>query len=219
MTKRHVLLTAIASVAGSHSWARAATSPHPPPRTVDLDLLGRLASRIKAGTTLLPCIANASPPEVARFAASPDPAVRILVAARRDLPSDIRDALATDRDAKVLKNIASHPGLTDARLRARVERHRERVATQVAANPSTSPGLLEELTRQLPAGRKALRVIARHPAAPGGHWKSAATTSKPALWLPGTRTCPYRQSSGFSPTTTGRLWRLRLPTHRCRRGR
>lgn len=133
-----------------------------------LDLLGRLASRAKVGTTLLPRIAAASLPEVAQLAASSDPAVRMLVAARRDLPPRIRDALAADRDAKVLKNIAPHPGLTDAKLRIMVERHGERVATKVAANPGTSPGLLEDLTRRPTPGQKLLRAVARHPAAPAG---------------------------------------------------
>lgn len=131
-----------------------------------LDLLGRLAGRIKAGGTVLPCVARASLSDAARLAASPDPAVRMLVAARRDLPSGVRDMLAADRDAKVLKNIAPHPGLDGTQLRGLVERHGERVAAQVAANPGVPPGLLEDLAGRLPRGRRALRVIAQHPEAP-----------------------------------------------------
>ncbi|MEU5658423.1 hypothetical protein ABZ802_22790 [Streptomyces sp. NPDC047737] len=131
-------------------------------------LLGALAGRIKAGTALLPCIARASVQDVARLAASPDPAIRMLVAARRDLPAGVRDMLAGDPDAKVLKNIAPHPGLTGTQLRTLVEQHGERVTAQVAANPGAPPGLLADLATRLPRGRKALRVIAQHPAAPAG---------------------------------------------------
>lgn len=49
-----------------------------------------------------------------------------------------------------------------------VERNGERVVVNGAANPGTSPGLLEELPRWLSLGRKLLRVGARHPAAPAG---------------------------------------------------
>ncbi|MFB6776197.1 hypothetical protein ACFCX0_01925 [Streptomyces sp. NPDC056352] len=135
---------------------------------LSLDLLGRLASCVKVGATVLRRIATASLSEVARLAASSDPAVRTLAAARRDLLPEIRDALAADRDAKALKNMAPHPGLIGAQLRIMVERHGDRVAVSVAANPGTSPGLLEDLTRWLSLGRKLPRVVARHPAAPAG---------------------------------------------------
>ncbi|MGW1093099.1 hypothetical protein ACWD4L_44670 [Streptomyces sp. NPDC002596] len=46
--------------------------------------------------------------------------------------------------------------VTDAQLRIMVERHGEGVAVNVAANPGTSPGLLEDLTRWLSLGRKLL---------------------------------------------------------------
>jgi len=86
----------------------------------------------------------------------------MLVAARRDLPAETRDTLAADPDAKVLKSVAPHPGLSEARLRAMADRHSVRVIAKVAANPDASPALLEELARHQPPVPKALREIARH---------------------------------------------------------
>ncbi|GAA3446882.1 hypothetical protein Pve01_46540 [Planomonospora venezuelensis] len=129
---------------------------------VPLEVLTRLADDIKIGSTLLPRIATASRAEIGELAASPHPVVRMLLAERRDLPPEIRDALAADLDAKVVKSIAPHPGLSDARLRAMVERHGVRVVAKVAKNPEASPALLEDLARHEPPVRKALREIARH---------------------------------------------------------
>ncbi|MEU8278945.1 hypothetical protein ACFYOK_07850 [Microbispora bryophytorum] len=105
----------------------------------------------------------ATPAAAEELAASPDPAVRMLVAERRDLPSGIRDALAADPDAKVLKSIAPHPGLSEARLRAMVDRHGVRVLARVARNPDASAALLEDLVRHRPPVKKAFREVARHP--------------------------------------------------------
>ncbi|MGW2200022.1 hypothetical protein ACWCSH_47825, partial [Streptosporangium sp. NPDC001682] len=132
-------------------------NPHVP-----LEVLTRLAGTTKIGSTLLSRIAAASHAEVEDLAASPNPAVRMLLAERRDLPSEIRDALATDPDAKVLKSIAPHPGLSEARLRAMVNRHGVRVIAKVAKNPDASPALLEDLTRHRPPAQKAFREVARH---------------------------------------------------------
>ncbi|MFE7193726.1 hypothetical protein [Kitasatospora sp. NPDC057541] len=131
-----------------------------------LDVLTRLAARGHAHATLLPRIAAASPTEVAQLAASPEPAVRMLVAERRDLPPAIRDALAADPDAKVLKAIAPHPGLPEPLLRAMLTRHGVRVAARMATNPDASPALLTDLAHHRPPVRTALRAIASHPAAP-----------------------------------------------------
>ncbi|MET8573539.1 hypothetical protein [Streptomyces sp. NPDC005012] len=133
-----------------------------------LDLLAELTGRFRSGIGPLPRVASASPAEVARLAASPHAGLRALVAARDDLPAATRDALAADPDAQVAKNVAPHPGLDEALLRRMLERHGERVAARVAANPGATPLLLAELTRLLPGARKALRVVARHPAAPAG---------------------------------------------------
>ncbi|GHH25215.1 hypothetical protein [Streptomyces lanatus] len=133
---------------------------------VPLDVLADLAHATRIGATLLPRIAAASPQETAQLAASPDPAVRMLVAQRRDLPGEIRDTLAADPDAKVAKSVASHPGLSDTHLRAMVARHAVQVIAKVAANPDASPALLEELTRHQPPVRKVFREVTRHPLAP-----------------------------------------------------
>ncbi|CAM5732464.1 hypothetical protein SALBM311S_12738 [Streptomyces alboniger] len=130
---------------------------------VPLDVLTRLASVAKIGTTLLPRIAAASPAEVQQLARSANPAMRMLLAQRRDLPPEIRDALATDPDARVVKSIAPHPGLSDARLRAMVDRYGVQVLARVATNPDAGPALLEDLTRHEPSVQKAFREIARHP--------------------------------------------------------
>ncbi|MFF2425875.1 hypothetical protein [Streptomyces mirabilis] len=129
---------------------------------VPLDLLASLAGTAKIGATLLPRIAAATPAEVESLAKSPDPAVRMLLAARRDLPPGTRDALAADTDAKVLKSIAPHPGLSEARLRDMIDRHGVRVLARVATNPDASPSLLEHVTRHDPPVPKAFREVARH---------------------------------------------------------
>ncbi|MBM9506525.1 hypothetical protein [Actinacidiphila acididurans] len=132
---------------------------------VPLDVLTGLAAVTRMGRGLLPRVAAASPAEVAHLAAAPDPVARRLVAARRDLPEGIRDALAADPDANVAACVAPHPGLSEARLRAMVTRHAVQVIAQVAANPEASPVLLADLARRRPPVRKALRVIAGHPQA------------------------------------------------------
>ncbi|MFE6764666.1 hypothetical protein [Streptomyces sp. NPDC057689] len=133
---------------------------------VPLDVLTRLAGTTRIGATLLPRIASTSPDEAEELAASPNPAARMLMAQRRDLAPAVRDALADDSDAKVVKSIAPHPGLTDSRLSAMLDRYGSQVAARVAANPDATPALLETIARHGPAARKALREIARHPHAP-----------------------------------------------------
>ncbi|MFJ1967109.1 hypothetical protein ACIO93_00380 [Streptomyces sp. NPDC087903] len=128
---------------------------------ISLDVLAHLARTAKIGGTLLPRIASSSPAEVEELATSPDPAARMLVAQRRDLPPEIRDRLADDPDAKVVKALAAHPGLTEGQLRAMVDRHGIRVLAKVATNPEASPALLEELVQHQPAVRKVFREVAR----------------------------------------------------------
>lgn len=129
---------------------------------VPLDVLIRLARTARIGAALVPRVAAASAAETEELAMSPDPAARMLVAQRRDLPPALRDRLAGDPDAKVVKALAAHPGLTEAQLRAMVERHGVRVLAQVAANPDAPPALLEDLVRHEPGVRKVLREVARH---------------------------------------------------------
>jgi hypothetical protein len=129
---------------------------------VPLDVLTRLAGLAGIGATLLPRIAAASPAEIEELAQAPNPAVRMLVARRRDLPARIRDALATDADARVVGSVAAHPGLAEARLRSMADRHGAQVVGAVAANPEATPGLLEDLARRDPPVRKVLREVAGH---------------------------------------------------------
>ncbi|MDX3072670.1 hypothetical protein [Streptomyces sp. MI02-7b] len=131
-----------------------------------LDVLDHLTRVARIGPTRLPRVEAASRAEVDEMAASRNPVVRMLVAERRDLPDAVRDALAGDPDAKVVKSVAPHPGLSEAGLRAMIGRHGVRVVAKVATNPGATPALLEELTRHRPPVPKALRAIARHPAAP-----------------------------------------------------
>ncbi|MGW8887486.1 hypothetical protein [Streptomyces sp. NPDC055749] len=134
-----------------------AHNPHVP-----LDVLTHLARATRIGAALLPRITAATPAEVQELAHSPNPSARMLLAQRRDLPPGIRDTLADDPDAKVVKSIAPHPGLSDARLRAMVDRHGVRVVAKAATNPDATPALLEDLTRHIPPVQKAFREIARH---------------------------------------------------------
>ncbi|MEV7858716.1 hypothetical protein AB0O86_07745 [Streptomyces hirsutus] len=151
------LMRTLADDRGHDVRRRLAGNPNVP-----LDVLVHLADDIRIGPTLLPRIAAAAPGEIRQLAQSPNPAVRMLVAQRRDLPPEIRDALADDPDAKVTKSVAPHPGLTEARLRAMVDRHGVRVLAKAAANPDASPALLEYLTWHEPPAQKAFREIARH---------------------------------------------------------
>ncbi|MEV5574077.1 hypothetical protein AB0L06_28910 [Spirillospora sp. NPDC052269] len=130
---------------------------------VPLDALAALAPITKLGTTnALPRVLAASPDETEAMATSPNPAVRMLIAARRDLPATLRDALADDPDAKVVKAIAPHPGLTAPQLRTMLDRHGLRIAIKLASNPETPSDVLETLAAQHPT-RKTLATIAEHP--------------------------------------------------------
>ncbi|MER7465851.1 hypothetical protein [Streptomyces sp. NPDC097981] len=130
---------------------------------VPLDVLAHLAGTTRIGPTLLPRIAAARPAELAGLAASPQARVRLLVAQRRDLAPELRDALAADTDASVAKAVAPHPGLSGEQLRAMVARHGVRVLARVAANPDAPPALLEDLARHDPPVRRVFREIAGHP--------------------------------------------------------
>lgn len=133
---------------------------------VPIDVLIRLAGTTRIGATLLPRIASASPDEVERLAGSPNPAARMLVAQSRDLSPAVRDALSADPDAKVARSVASHPGLSEGRLRTMLDRHGVQVVAAVAANPDATPALLDDLARHDPPVRKAFREMARHRNAP-----------------------------------------------------
>jgi len=129
---------------------------------IPLDVLAHLVDITRIDSLLLPRIASATPREVEELAASPKPAMRMLLAQRRDLPARIRDVLAADPDAKVVKAIAPHPGLSETQLRGMIARHGVRVLAKVAANPDATPALLEDVARHQPPARKAFREIAEH---------------------------------------------------------
>ncbi|MER7672310.1 hypothetical protein ABTY61_28150 [Kitasatospora sp. NPDC096128] len=128
-----------------------------------------------AGSPPLPRIAAATPAEVAGLATAADPPPRMLVALRGDLADAIRDTLARDCDAKALKAIAPHPGLTEARLLAVIDRHGPRVAAKAATNPDATAIVLERLTRQPACARKAFREIAQPGGGPRGYADRART--------------------------------------------
>ncbi|WP_436524710.1 hypothetical protein [Actinoplanes sp. HUAS TT8] len=128
-----------------------------------LDTLEKLAATTRIGPTALPRVEAATGEEVHRLAASAVPEVRMLLATRRDLPADVRDALAADPDAKVVAAVAGHPGLSAETLAGMVAVHGVRVKSNVAANPDAPSGLLLALAREDPRVPKALREIARHP--------------------------------------------------------
>jgi hypothetical protein len=123
---------------------------------VPLDVLTGILPTADVGVTLLPRIAAASPDEVAQLAASADPVLRMLVATRRDLPSDIVEKLAQDPDTKVVRAVAAHPGLGEQRL-LDMAAHRE-----LAAHPDATAATLL-CCLDVPAARP---IAARHPALP-----------------------------------------------------
>ncbi|MFA7764149.1 hypothetical protein [Streptomyces sp. NRRL S-448] len=139
-----------------------AENPHVP-----LDLLAELVVGDRAAWNPLPRIAAATPAELAELAGSRHAAVRMLVAQRRDLPPQLRDALAVDPDASVVRAVAPHPGLSEELLRAMVARHGVQVLAAVAANPDASGPLLEHLTQHRPGVRRVLKEVAKHPHATG----------------------------------------------------
>ncbi|MFD9357073.1 hypothetical protein [Streptomyces sp. NPDC060031] len=154
------LIRALAAADDDRDIDRSALARHP---RVPLDVLAHLARTVRIRPEPLPRIEAASPEELAELAASPHAAVRMLAARRRDLPAEVRDALAADPDAAVLKTIAPHPGITEDRLRAMVARHGVRVLVKVASNPDASAALLADLARHDPPVRRAFREIASHP--------------------------------------------------------
>ncbi|MEV7526697.1 hypothetical protein [Streptomyces sp. NPDC091371] len=152
------LVRTLAAEAGQEE--RRALAHHP---RLPLDVLVRLAGTTRIGPVLLPRIASATPDELVELAGSPHASVRMLVAERRDLPAGVRDALAEDPDAAVVKAVAPHPGLSEGQLRAMVARFGVQVHARVAANPDAPGTLLAELAGHEPPVRRALREIAAHP--------------------------------------------------------
>ncbi|ROQ63705.1 hypothetical protein EDD93_6451 [Streptomyces sp. 840.1] len=171
--------TVIRKLAADHGHDVRRALAHNP--LVPLDVLSRLAATVKIGPTPLPRISAASPAEAEELSRSAVPALRMLLAERRDLPPGLRDRLAADPDAKVVNSIAPHPGFSEDQLRMMIDRHGTKVVAKVAANPDAPPALLEDLAGRLPPPRKALREIARHRRATGPALLACLTDSRARL--------------------------------------
>ncbi|MFE5615916.1 hypothetical protein [Streptomyces sp. NPDC056524] len=133
---------------------------------VPLALLTALVERERLPREPLPRILAATDAELSELAASRVAQVRALVAARPDLPAAQAVRLAADPDIGVARRIAPHPGLGEERLAGLVERHGPPVYGAVAGNPGCPAALLRRMARDADSVRKALRVIAVHPALP-----------------------------------------------------
>lgn len=179
------LMRALAADRGDDVQRRLAHNPNVP-----LDVLSALAANTRIGSAPLPRIVAATPREVEELAVSTNPSMRTLLAQRRDLPPPVRDALADDPDARVVKSIAPHPGLSDVQLRAMVARHGSRVLAKVAKNPDATAELLEDLTRHQPPVQKAFREIARHPNATAAALLACLTDGQARRWAAGHRALP-----------------------------
>lgn len=139
---------------------RRSLAHHP---RIPLGLLTRLATTVRVGPALLPRIATADPAELAELAGSPEPRVRQLAAARRDLPATLRDRLMADPNANVVKAVAPHPGVTAAQLTAALDRFGAPVTPAVASNPAAPRELLDRIATAPALPVKALRTLAAHP--------------------------------------------------------
>ncbi|MHA6758925.1 variant leucine-rich repeat-containing protein [Streptacidiphilus sp. PAMC 29251] len=130
-----------------------------------LPLLERSAPADRLGPAPLPRILAASEEELRRLAMSPTAQVRAMVADRRNLPADLLARLAADPDPGVAKRIAPDPDLDPDQMRALAERHGPRLYAALARNPHCPAGLLHRMALGAAPVTKALRAIARHPAA------------------------------------------------------
>ncbi|GIJ50205.1 hypothetical protein Val02_70910 [Virgisporangium aliadipatigenens] len=152
--------TMIRKMATDQTWSVERVILNP---LVPLPVLGTLAGRYRIRSTLLPRIAAATDDEIDQLTRSTGPAVRMLVAERRDLPRAIVDRLAADPDARVAKALAPNPMLSEQQLRAMLTAHGVRVAVRIATNPNCGPRLLQALATHRPQVQKVYRVIAAHP--------------------------------------------------------
>jgi len=131
---------------------------------IPLDLLFDLALRTRLPPRI-PRIDRATEPELRGIAASRSARVRALAAARPDLPDDLCAALTDDPDPGVAKYLADRPRLDADDLRLLAARHGPRLYSAIARNPNCPPELLHTMARNSQTVQKALREIARHPAA------------------------------------------------------
>lgn len=182
---------------------------------VPLDVLTRLARGTRIGATLLPRIAAASLAEVEALAGSSDPAARMLVAQRRDLPA--RSATPSPPTPT--------PRWSSPSLRTPGWRSRSSAPWPAGTAPGSSRG-----SRPIPMRHRRCwpnwpgtnRPYARHSGSSPGTTTQPPRRSSPA-WTtrhdplpPGTRRCRSRSSPiSWRAPTCGRRKRP-PPTHRCR---
>ncbi|GAA2661475.1 MULTISPECIES: hypothetical protein [Actinosynnema] len=135
---------------------------------VPLDVLVALVGTTRTGHDPLLRIVTATHDELRAMAASPVRRLRVLVAAREDLPTDLLEEFAEDEDVVVVKAVIANPALPAQRLRALADRHGPRLHHRLAQNPNCPPDLLDRMANDPETPRKAYRAIATHPnAGPG----------------------------------------------------
>ncbi|GHH55731.1 hypothetical protein GCM10017774_72580 [Lentzea cavernae] len=132
---------------------------------VPLDLLVELAPVARIGSDPVPRIASASAAELRELAASPVAQVRMMVAARPDLPLDVVAGLVGDPDDGVVAAVVTSPSVSVAQLWELVSR--PGVFPRVALNPLCPAELLQHMALRGSSVGETCRAIARHPNASG----------------------------------------------------
>ncbi|MGW8761565.1 hypothetical protein ACWGN5_03595 [Streptomyces sp. NPDC055815] len=133
---------------------------------VPLDLLITVATHERLPDEPAPRVESATETELHALATSRVAQVRALVAHRTELSAALVEQLVTDPDPGVARRIAAHPARTPKQLAALVERHGPPVYTAAVRHPGCPAALLHHIASSPAAGRRVLRDIARHPAAP-----------------------------------------------------
>jgi hypothetical protein len=134
---------------------------------IPLDLLEELAPAARIGPDPVPRIASASPTELRALAASPVMQVRMMVAARADLPPDLFDGLVRADDPGVAAAVVVHPLVTVPQLGELASRHGPRLYPRIARNPLCPAELLHHMALRAASVEKTWRAVARHPHASG----------------------------------------------------
>ncbi|MFI1364918.1 hypothetical protein [Streptomyces griseochromogenes] len=141
---------------------RRATAENP---AVPLGLLTTLAARERLPGEPAPRVESATELELRTLATSRVAQARALAADRTRLPGHLAEQLATDPDIAVAQRIAARPELAPERLTELVERHGPPVFAAVARHPGCPAALLHRMAANPAGTSRALREIARHPAA------------------------------------------------------
>ncbi len=130
--------------------------------SVPLDVLMLVVESTRIGPVRLPRVMAATDEELRLLAGAPSPRVRMLVAQRTALPSDVFELLVADDNIQVVKGIAPHPALSANRLRALAARHGPSLFRRLATNPNCDPELLHNMACHATA-RRVYRAVAAHP--------------------------------------------------------